>query len=480
MNNLDKNLMKYECNIENKLENNCNDYFAPNIGNHFWYSSRIFPQNDFKYTENCLNINHNNSEQQIHSAIHKLRTDSNQSLMRCDSKEDERYESSHNPKESLKRSHFLSSNNCEDSVRKKRSRNSDSNSSHSSYRKSMKSYSHFFSNSLLECKYCFSVSHSSYDFKNHLKGKRHAMNMKSLKTKGLSKSQRYENPLERDLEETDEPVVGLDFINEIEFDEYRNDSLFDCQLCHCFQMKTSSVLQHILGFRHKLNFIKFLNSRDSKYFEDENRDRHKDSEIIRSLGQKFERLYGRGNCIFISNAHKQRRINRRRSRCQSVDKRNDQQKQIQNESREKSVLKNDSKSYSIDRNIEWEEKVFETLKTIRELCDETLELYSIKSNESLNCLIQNRIIENNANNQLNGRVVQLEHKNGLKMRLDSTSSNSGVISSQLNSYDLSILKTEEPIVCNSYKDNSQLSVQNNEINADQKIKPIVSEMGTNH
>ncbi len=48
-------------------------------------------------------------------------------------------------------------------------------------------------------------------------------------------------------------VSGLDFIQES--DEWSNETLFECKLCVCSNLKHSSAFQHILGFRHRLNYI---------------------------------------------------------------------------------------------------------------------------------------------------------------------------------------------------------------------------------
>lgn len=69
MNSLDINLLKYEC-IENQLETDVNQYYAPNIDNNLWSSSTVVPIHHihdihgFQYPYNQY-IQHNNSQQLI-------------------------------------------------------------------------------------------------------------------------------------------------------------------------------------------------------------------------------------------------------------------------------------------------------------------------------------------------------------------------------------------------------------------------------
>lgn len=184
----------------------------------------------------------------------------------------------------------------------------------------------------------------------------------------------------------------------------------------------------------KIQIQKFIDSHEVKSFTDDEyrHDRH-DSEIVRSLAKKFERLYGSGNCQFIEKDCAQRYSDHIFSANISPERvHNFELKSVGSvKSLTNSFGKNESKSQIIDENMNSDKKAIETLKAIRELCNKTLNFYSIKHYLSANSSTKAKNIKTNTeclSHQLSGKVDGVHDEHALHSGLKSTPINSVVYS----------------------------------------------------
>jgi hypothetical protein len=184
----------------------------------------------------------------------------------------------------------------------------------------------------------------------------------------------------------------------------------------------------------------------------EERPRHTDNEMARSLAKKFELLYGRGNCKFIKNKEyktfpmkEYHRRHSSRTSSRSPESRH-KSRVIDSKSATNSSSRKVSKTGLIEKNIE---KAIETLKAIRELCDKTLNLHehSVKQNLSaFSSTVVNNIESNDIIQQLIPDIKDIKEENALHSGLVSTHKDSdlnSVTNTQTDAKELSNIDAEQ-------------------------------------
>ncbi|CAG2103964.1 unnamed protein product [Medioppia subpectinata] len=145
-------------------------------------------------------------------------------------------------------------------------------------------------------------------------------------------------------------------------------SLF-CKPCASLSHSFKDFAQHIRGKKHQIEFI-HPNNRETLL------ERPTDNRLIRSLAQKYEKLYGRGNCQYIDDCDK--------AITTPINSANNE---IKVNTRDK-----------LTTNEESDAKMVEAFKSIRKICDQMIAYYTPKQDTSTQL---SPILPNNDENQKN-------------------------------------------------------------------------------
>ncbi|GBM19703.1 hypothetical protein AVEN_862-1, partial [Araneus ventricosus] len=162
------------------------------------------------------------------------------------------------------------------------------------------------------CDVCKLILNSETTFSSHMAGKKHKKALRQLSEQEVAKSsileitesKNFPRPPDRDrIELYDEEakiqeacevanllIVGLDYVREIRGYE---ETKYFCNLCsaQCF---SSSIIQHLTGFKHQLNCLKKYCYRSYNWVKDlDKRDKRVNRELESQL-EEAKRLHGKG------------------------------------------------------------------------------------------------------------------------------------------------------------------------------------------
>lgn len=147
------------------------------------------------------------------------------------------------------------------------------------------------------CKICDSHMNSEQMWENHVQGKRHLKNIKKDPGEPPSKVKAVRTDLtpkiNKILDTIREPVVGLDYMCELQRAESYLDPTYSCFLCHA-TCTVSSVVDHILGTKHRLAYLKEVNPSEYSLVEEMKLKKSGLTSISEDYAREYERKRGRG------------------------------------------------------------------------------------------------------------------------------------------------------------------------------------------